>query len=136
MPLVTETGFAAVPDVEWVDAADLSDAGGEALCIALPNDADPEPLIPEFNRIALIGIPFPSFADGRGFSLAQRLRRLGYRGRLRARGHVITDQYAYALVCGFDDVEIDDALALRQPEAQWLAAANDPVAPFRLKRAS
>jgi uncharacterized protein (DUF934 family) len=49
---------------------------------------------------------------------------MGFEGRLRARGHVIADQYAMARRSGFDEVEIDDALATRQPEAQWLARAN------------
>ena len=67
---------------------------------------------------------FPSFADGRGFTLARRLRLIGYKGRLRARGHVLADQYAMARRSGFDEVEIDDALAERQPEDQWLRRAN------------
>ena len=45
-------------------------------------------------------------------------------GRLRARGHVLADQYAMARRAGFDEVEIDAALAARQPEAQWLARAG------------
>ena len=32
---------------------------------------------------------FPSFADGRGFTLARQLRLKGFEGRLRAFGHVI-----------------------------------------------
>ena len=72
----------------------------------------------------MIRIDFPSFADGRGFTLAARLRRLGYRGRLRAKGHVISDQYAMARRAGFDEVEIDDVLATRQPEGEWLARAD------------
>jgi len=77
----------------------------------------------------LVGAPavrirFASFADGRGFSLARRLRRIGYAGRLRAAGHVLADQYAMARRAGFDEVEIDAALAERQPEAHWRARAN------------
>ena len=68
---------------------------------------------------ALIAIRFPTSADGRGLSIAKRLRALGYSGRLRATGHVLADQYPLALRCGFDEVEIDDALAARQPEEQW-----------------
>jgi uncharacterized protein (DUF934 family) len=45
-------------------------------------------------------------------------------GRLRARGQIISDQYAMARRAGFDEVEIDDALATRQPEPEWLARAN------------
>ena len=49
---------------------------------------------------------------------------MGYNGRLRAKGHVIADQYAMARRAGFDEVEIDDDLAARQPEDQWLARAD------------
>jgi uncharacterized protein (DUF934 family) len=59
-----------------------------------------------------------------GFSIAAELRRMGYKGRLRAKGHVISDQYAMARRVGFDEVEIDDTLAARQPEAEWLFRAN------------
>ena len=45
-------------------------------------------------------------------------------GRLRARGHVIADQYAMARRAGFDEVEIDAELAERQPEDQWLFRAD------------
>ncbi len=47
-------------------------------------------------EIDLIRVAFPSFADGRGFTIARRLRLMGYQGRLRAAGHVIADQYAMA----------------------------------------
>ena len=67
---------------------------------------------------------FPSAADGRGYSIARQLRLMGYTGRLRARGHVIADQYAMARRSGFDEVEISDALAARQPEADWLFRAD------------
>ena len=75
-----------------------------------------------FAGLDLIAVRFPSSADGRGNSIARRLRLGGYRGRLRAVGHVLADQYPLALRCGFDEVEIDDALAARMPEEQWLDA--------------
>jgi uncharacterized protein (DUF934 family) len=77
-----------------------------------------------FDRYQMIRIDFPSFADGRGFSIARALRRKGFTGRLRAKGHVIADQYAMARRSGFDEVEISDDLAARQPEGQWLARAD------------
>ena len=88
----------------------------------ISNDLDREELRTIARRESAIAIPFPSFADGRGFSIAQRLRRLGFTGTLRARGHVLADQYPLALRSGFDEVEISDELAARQGEAQWLEA--------------
>jgi uncharacterized protein (DUF934 family) len=72
----------------------------------------------------LIGIDFPSFADGRGFTLARRLRELGYQGRLRATGRLIADQYAMARRVGFDEVQVAADIAARQPVDQWLARAD------------
>lgn len=77
-----------------------------------------------FDNIGLIRVAFPSFTDGRGFTLARLLRGKGYAGRLRAAGHVIADQYTMVRRSGFDEVEIDDDLAARQPEDQWLSRAN------------
>ena len=130
MPLVTPAGFAPVEPLAFAAADALPQEGGAAIDLA--NDADPRPLTVLFDRIALIRIAFPSSGDGRGFSLARRLRQLGYRGRLRAHGHVISDQFRYALDCGFDEVEIDDNLAARQPEAHW-RLADRPQRTYRDK---
>lgn len=71
-----------------------------------------------------VAVLFPAFGDGRGFGLARRIRALGYGGRLRACGPLIADQYAMARRAGFDEIEIPDDLAARQPEAQWRARAD------------
>jgi uncharacterized protein (DUF934 family) len=92
--------------------------------IDLASDTQPDQLAQLTQGAALVRIDFPSFSDGRGFTLASRLRAQGFTGRLRARGHVIADQYAMARRMGFDEVEISDELAARQPESQWRARAN------------
>jgi uncharacterized protein (DUF934 family) len=79
-----------------------------------------------FSRAAVIRIPFRSFADGRGFTLARELRRLGYRGLIRATGHMIPDQWPLARACGIDEVEIGAAQAERQPEAAWTTRRRRP----------
>ena len=71
-----------------------------------------------------VAIAFPAFTDGRGFSLAKRLREAGYRGRLRASGELIPEQFPFALACGFDEVEISEERLARQPVEQWLAALD------------
>ena len=96
-------------------------AGNPSLEVA--SDTKPGAL-PDFAGIGLICVAFPAFSHGRGFTLARHLRALGYAGRLRAKGHVIADQYAMARRSGFDEVEITDELAQRQPAAQWIFRAN------------
>jgi len=76
------------------------------------------------DAIDLIRIDFPVFSDGRGCSLAQRLRLLGYHGRLRAKGRVLSDQYAMARRSGFDEVGLGKNLVKRPPESQWMARAD------------
>ncbi|MFT6073772.1 MAG: hypothetical protein ACJAZ1_000681 [Yoonia sp.] len=121
--IVTDTGFA--PD----DFA----CGFVALSEVAANDCDygidlasntAHDALAGLNNALMIRIDFPSFADGRGFTLAAMLRRAGYKGRLRAKGHVLADQYAMARRSGFDEVEIDDALAARQPADQWQNRAD------------
>lgn len=97
-------------------------AAGKMLGVEVSNDVDPDALAEWFGRLQLISVLFPKSADGRGYSIATRLRRLGYTGELRATGHLIADQYALARSCGFDTVEISEEQAARQPEAHWLEA--------------
>lgn len=57
--------------------------------------------------LAAIAVDFPTFKDGRGFSIAHILRtRLGWRGELRAVGDVSRDRLAYMARCGFDAFEL------------------------------
>lgn len=124
--IVTDQGFTSE---DWdfgfvpLDQLPANDAA-PALAVDLPSNADPDTLAERLDAIDLIRINFPSFADGRGFTIARNLRRMGFAGRLRAKGHVIADQYAMARRSGFDEVEIDEALAERQPEDQWLRRAD------------
>lgn len=133
MPLVTQAGFGPLDAILFVPV-DAAVPGTRA--IDLPNDADLRKLAPRLSEIDAIRIPFPSAQDGRGFSLARRLRSLGYRGRLRAGGAVISDQFRYALDCGFDEVEIDDAMAARQPEPHWRPETGAPRYREKLARRS
>ena len=56
--------------------------------LKLGNDFQVETLKLFLPYLNTISIEFPSEKDGRGFSLAKRLRQLGYQGTLRAAGHV------------------------------------------------
>ena len=102
--IVTDTGFAS-DDFEgsYATLDELDQPGLSA--VALENTDDPTRISNRLAEIDLIRVNFPAFNDGRGFTVARRLRMMGYKGRLRAAGHVIADQYAMARRVGFDEVE-------------------------------
>ena len=74
-----------------------------------PGD-DARALLPYLDRLALVEINFPSFADGRGYSAARILREAGYTGELRAVGDVLIDQLSHMRRCGFDAFAPDKPL--------------------------
>ena len=115
--IVTDEGFG--PDGWNEGFTPLDEATEQNSSIDLNSDSDPSALQDRLETLRMVRIDFPSFADGRGFTIARQLRLMGYDGRLRAKGHVIADQYAMARRSGFDEVEISDELAARQPEDQW-----------------
>ncbi len=119
--IVTDRGFG--PD-DWTAPIVALEDARPGTGIDLPASADPVELAGRLHDTPLIRVNFASFADGRGFTIARRLRLMGYKGRLRAAGHVIADQYAMARRAGFDEVEISDDLAARQPQDQWAFRAN------------
>lgn len=124
--IISDTGFA--PD-SWKGGfaplgADNSTAVTPEAGLDLASSDSVESIKEQLDKLEMIRVDFPTFADGRGFTLAAMLRRMGYTGRLRARGHILADQYAMARRAGFDEVEISGDLAARQGEAQWLRRAN------------
>ncbi len=110
--------LAPFPELEAL----LATGANRRIGIVIANTQKLAPLEPYFDRLALIVIAFPGSADGRGFSLARKIRRSGFNGALRASGPLVSDQFPQALACGFDEVEIPDANAARQPAQQWLDA--------------
>lgn len=134
MPLLDRTGWR---DDSYVRADTVTDAPvllvplaavaegvppGVRVGVEIDNDVDVAALVPLLGAVDLIAVRFPKFNDGRGFSIARQLRRAGFAGTLRAVGPLIPDQFAFALRCGFDEVEIGEAQAARQPIDQWLHA--------------
>jgi len=143
MPLIDQTGLIDDPWIRVADDGDLPASGPvlvsidrlDAAAKALADSGQPlgveiacgeglSAIAPWYGRVGLIAIRFSSFSDGRGFSMARRIRLEGYARALRAAGPLIADQFAFARACGFDSIELDDALAARQPIGQWLAAAE------------
>jgi uncharacterized protein (DUF934 family) len=131
--IITDDGFSTEASIPAY--TNLSQLPFHEGALDLANTDDPTVLAPYLVDIRMIRIDFPSFSDGRGFTLARRLRMMGFKGQLRARGHVLADQYAMARRVGFDEIEISDALAQRQPQDQWLfrAAWQDHDHQSRLK---
>jgi uncharacterized protein (DUF934 family) len=119
--LVTDRGFAPADPVQAVALADLAAHHG---VVDLAQTDDPAALAGHLGALSLIRVAFPAFNDGRAFTIARRLRMMGYTGRLRAVGPVIADQYAMIRRVGFNEVEIPDDLAARQPEDQWRFRAD------------
>jgi len=83
---------------------------------------DPAAVAHRLGGAARVEVNFPSFTDGRGYSIARLLReRHGYRGELRAVGDVQRDQLFYLARCGFDAFLLRDG----QDAGESIAALTD-----------
>lgn len=123
--IVTDTGFHGDDWAHgWIAPEAAAHETRRPLGIDLDCEADPSPLAQMLADIRLIRIRFPHYNESRGFDLARRLRAMGYRGRLRAFGHVLAHQYTLARRAGFDEVEISLELARRQPQEHWHFRGN------------
>ena len=82
----------------------------------------------DLDRFALVAIEFLKFRDGRGFSTARELReRYGFRGEIRAVGHVIPDQYQFLVRTGFTSAEAPENT---NPES-WAHALTEITVAFQ-----
>jgi uncharacterized protein (DUF934 family) len=80
------------------------------------------PVVPDLDRLDVVALSFPKFADGRSFSKATMLRQEHkYKGEIRAVGDVLWDQLQLMARCGFDAFEI-----VHEPTLKALAAGKRP----------
>lgn len=122
----------------WLARRDEIVAHYPRLGVWLDGHEDPQILAADLDRLAVIGVHFPKFTDGRGYSTARLLReRYHYRGEIRALGDVLQDQLFFMRRCGIDayalraDKDIDKALAgLRVFTESYQAAVDSPLPLF------
>ncbi|GAB2599375.1 DUF934 domain-containing protein [Nitrincola alkalisediminis] len=116
---------------EYIEAADA--LSPKQLGVQVTGDVEVGQIVPWLSKLSLIAIEFPVFRDGRGFSLARQLRRVGYTGELRAVGDVGRDRLGYLERCGFnafliaDEIYSDEALhAFSEISVHYQGCADDP----------
>lgn len=115
VPGTLPEGPVVVPLAVWKARREELLARPHAIGVWLAPADDPAELAADLAALSLVGVHFPKFTDGRGYSTAHLLRtRHGFRGELRAFGDVGRDQLFYLKRSGFD--------------AFSLAPHRDPVA--------
>ncbi|WP_207062796.1 DUF934 domain-containing protein [Motiliproteus sp. SC1-56] len=132
-------GDRLVPWALWCEHKATLKAAEGRLGVLIEPDQELEALAPDLPDLALVAINFPSFADGRGFSLARLLReKYGFTGQVRAVGAVSWDRLRFMARCGFDALEVpeerysDDMLqAFDEISVRYQGAADDPRPLFR-----
>jgi uncharacterized protein (DUF934 family) len=122
LPRLVEPGAYIVPLRLWLEQrAELLQRPGP-IGVWVDSHEQPEAIAVDVGRFDVIAVNFPKFQDGRGFSIGRLLRqRFGYKGELRAIGHITRDHLYYMEACGFNAFELRDGED--PPEA--LAAFND-----------
>lgn len=84
-----------------------SERSPEGRVIRLEPGDEPAKIAAELDRVARVEVSFPKFGDGRGYSIAKLLRtRYGYKGELRAVGHITRDLLPFLERVGFDAFEL------------------------------
>ena len=129
---------AIVPFKLWQAERDALRARADVGVWLAPAD-DPAALEDDVASLPVIAVDFPSFNDGRGYSIARLLRdRHGFRGELRAIGDVLRDQLYALAECGFDAFAVragrnaEEALAgLADFAGVYAATSRTPQPRFR-----
>jgi uncharacterized protein (DUF934 family) len=137
-------------EAHWMITLDNWNANRNALetrknpiAILISSCTEPNNLLPlnvidtNAQSIAFIAIGFPTYTDGRGFSLAQILRKqYGWAGELRAVGDVLIDTIHYLARCGFDSFLVkeghDPELALKSFETFTVHYQKSYLKPVRI----
>jgi uncharacterized protein (DUF934 family) len=138
-PVITDEGELGDADAALLPlTAYLAQPQAAAHGVWLAPTDDAAALAPHLGSVPLIAVQFPTFSDGRGYSIAHHLRRLGYAGDLRAIGEVLVDQLYLLKRVGFSsfalraDQNPDDArAALSRYSGAYQGAFDTPQPAYR-----
>ena len=98
---------------EWKAGRETLIANFDRRAVRLENADAVAEIQDDLDFLEAVILTFPKFNDGRAFSQARLLRdRLGFKGEIRATGHVIQDQFLFLQRCGVDSVEVKDGKLL------------------------
>ncbi|MEO1889580.1 MAG: DUF934 domain-containing protein [Cycloclasticus sp.] len=102
-----QPGYNLVDMVYWQANKAALIAHHAAIGLRVAGDEDVQLIAADLQYFSLIAINFPTFADGRGYSLANTLReQYGYSHELRAVGDILPDQALYLTRVGFDVLDL------------------------------
>lgn len=105
--VLTAADPATISLARWKTGQDDLAGRNSPLGIRLESGERIDEILPCLNDFSLIALNFPSLNDGRQFTTARLLReRYGYRGQIRAIGHVSRDRLDLMRRCGFDAFEL------------------------------
>jgi uncharacterized protein (DUF934 family) len=138
------SGDLIVPAAAWARARAQLIAREGRIGVWLSGADDPRDIADDLPHLGLVAVRFPSFTDGRGYSIARLLReRYGWSGELRAVGDIQRDQLFYLSRCGFN------AFSLREGEdadvaltgfndfsERYQASVDQPLPLFRRRELS
>ena len=97
----------------WLENREQLKARNGSIGVWIDSHEEVEALGDDAKSLPVIGINFPKFADGRGFSSARLLReRYSFDGEVRAIGPFIRDQLFYLKRCGFNAFQFENGVDL------------------------
>lgn len=136
-------GAVIVPLAVWTARKAELQSRSTPVGVWLAAGEGPEAIADDLAALPVVGVHFPKFVDGRGYSTARLLReRYGYRGEVRALGDVLHDQLFLMARCGFDAFALKEGKDIARAVAAfetfgnpYQAAVDQPQPLFRRRAA-
>lgn len=132
-----------VPLAVWQARQAELQSRGTPVGVWLAAGEGPEAIAGDLAALPVVGVHFPKFVDGRGYSTARLLReRYAYQGEIRALGDVLHDQLFLMARCGFDAFALKEGKDVAKAVAAfetfknpYQAAVDQPQPLFRRRAA-
>lgn len=113
-----------IPSQVWLENKEALSSRKD-VSIWFAGDADLE-AFGDLSQFDVVGINFPAFADGRGYSLARLIsERLNFKGEIRAIGDVLIDQLFFMKRCGFNSYLLKEGLDAEKA-LNYFSTFSDP----------
>jgi uncharacterized protein (DUF934 family) len=124
--VIPQTGYVVVSLDRLVSDRSVLFACDGPIGVRLTSEQSPLLIAGALEKLSLVQLGFPIFTDGRGYSYARILHRLGFGGEIRAVGNILRDQYLNLKRCGFDGLELKEGIT----KEDWAASTSSFSVPY------